>query len=262
MASAAQVGLATLPHRHPTRARSSPDLGQPLHPPSRACTGDAGAAQVTPSRTARRGHFLEPQEQVRRASRTPPPPACISPMTEPACNMHRACSFIMYVSWHACSAVMSAYPIPLSHHHRTSPHITSRSLAAVGPFGRCNLTIIAAAATTRSRPDRAGRGWRVLPHRPPQAWWEAPAAEALVDEKGTELAALDPPPAPTVPGAAAAAATAARAPAATPRAASRGSAGPPPGQRCNTCLEGRGGRGGALGLCFFVLQRSQRSHCT
>ena len=38
MVVASQVGLATMPHRHPTRARSPPDLGQPLHPPTPACT--------------------------------------------------------------------------------------------------------------------------------------------------------------------------------------------------------------------------------
>ena len=147
-----------------------------------------------------------------------PPPVRVAPMIEPSYNMHRPCSFIMYMSWHGCSAVVCAYPIPLCHTHRTSLHITARPLVAVGPCRRCYSAIIATAPMSCARPRRAGRAGRGLLHRPPRLLWEGPTAEAPVDDEGTELPRLDRPRAQLAPGAAAAAATAVRAAPAPPRA--------------------------------------------
>ena len=84
--------------------------------------------------------------------------------------------------------------------------------------------MIAAALTSWSCADGAGRAWRGHPHRLPRQLWEGPTAEAPVDDEGTELPRLDRPRAQLAPGAAAAAAAAVRAAPAPPRAASRAAA--------------------------------------
>ena len=134
------------PHPSPFIARSWA-AASPTH---RRVHRRCGGGQSDPYVDCQTGSILRTSRAAQVGLPNPPrrPYVCVAPMTEPSCNMHGAYPFIMYVSWHGSSVVVCAYPIPPSHTHRTSSHITARPLVAVGPCGRYYLATIAAAATS------------------------------------------------------------------------------------------------------------------